>query len=293
MKCVRCSEGAVDAESSLCRSHFLKYVERVFADTVKRFELFSKKDKLCVAVSGGKDSLTLLYLLKKNGYDVTALCIDEGIHDYRSHTLVDLRKFCDEHGVKLKVVSFVKEFGADLDKMIKLTGEKPCSICGTLRRYLLNKYAKRFDRLVMGHNLDDEAQAIMMNYLRYNLYVNARLGPVSGLIKDKRFVRKVKPLYLVSEKQTAAFSFLMGFVGKYVECPYTVDSFRNDVRDMLNDLEVRHKGAKRNIVEGLIDMLPRLKESYSGVQELSTCGKCGEACNGDICNACVLRGKLR
>src|SRR3989338_1379182 len=102
----------------------------------------------------------------------------------------------------------------------KFKNKTPCSFCGVFRRYLLNYGSKKFkfNKLATGHNLDDEYQSILMNQFRNNPEVSARLGPITGIILDKKFVRRIKPLYFVTEKETTTYSFLKKFPVEYSEC---------------------------------------------------------------------------
>ena len=112
-------------------------------------------------------------------------------------------KFCEKYGIKLHHVSFKEQFGHSLCYLTSLLRGKgfklnSCTVCGVLRRYLVNKHCRimKASKVALGHNLDDEAQAIMMNFFRGNPEMSARIGPISGLIKDKRFVPRIKPIYL-------------------------------------------------------------------------------------------------
>ena len=156
MKCSKCEKIAVIEmqHGKLCSGLFISYFENKVFKTIQKFQLIDRNDLICIATSGGKDSLTVLYLVKKylerNNMDsnkLVALAINEGIADYRDKTLDDLKAFCFEHEVKLTVASFEKDFGATLDeaypKINLVTKKKPCNVCGVWRRYLLNKYAKK------------------------------------------------------------------------------------------------------------------------------------------------------
>lgn len=297
MKCSKCTEKAVISNPALCKEHFIAYFEKKVFDTIKKHKLFRKTDKVCVASSGGKDSTAVLYIAagflgSKNRS--AALLIDEGISGYRDKTISDLKRFCNENSISLKIVSFKKEFGRTLDQIIrsKKLNLKPCNICGTLRRYLLNKYSRGFDVIVTGHNMDDESQAVMMNLLRQQMDVLARLGPVTGIRQRKDFTQRIKPLYFCSEKETALYALLKGFDVSFNECPYIGESYRADVRDMLNSYEAAHRGTKQNIVSSFLRTLPKLKKEFehTGPQ---CCTSCGEPCAGGICNACRLAGQIR
>ncbi len=288
MKCKVCGKKAV--YDGLCKEHFIEYFENKVKETIERFKLFNKNDKIVVAVSGGKDSLVTLYLLKKFGYNVNALAIDEGIKGYREYTLKDLKDFVRKYDIPLKIVSFKEEIGYTLDEMTKKLNLIPCSICGVFRRWLLNKYAQDYDVIATGHNMDDEVQSIMMNLLRYQLPILARIGPKTGIKERIGFVPRVKPLYLVTEKEVRLYALLKGFKIKFVECPYARESFRNHVIDFVNSFDDARK-IKENIIDFHVKRLERLREHYLNV-ELKKCKICHMPSQRDVCKACELRMRL-
>ncbi len=265
--------------------------------TIKEHKLINKKDKVLVAASGGKDSTTVLYFLNKLGYNVSALFIDLGIGNYSNKNKKNITKFCSKEKIKLNIVSFKEEFGYSLCYIRDVLKErdknmKSCTVCGILRRYLLNKYARKLkaDKIATGHNLDDEAQAILMNLFKANTNVSARLGPKVGITKDKKFVPRIKPLYFCSEEEIEKFSKKMKFPVLYEKCPCVTEAYRNYVRDLLNEYEEKNKGAKRKIVLKFLEFLPKLKKKYSG--ELNYCRECGEPSAGKVCNRCKLMKRL-
>src|SRR3989344_3993738 len=182
MTCKFCLEKPViqlpNSEKKLCKSCFIKYFERKVIKTINKYKLIEKNDHIVVAVSGGKDSLSLLYLLNKycqkrnNKIKLSALQINEGIKGYRDSSIEDAKKFCKSQRIKLHIASYEKETGKTLDKVKKKYKDTiACSMCGILRRYLLNKYSRKMKatKLATGHNLDDEAQSIIMNQFRHNI----------------------------------------------------------------------------------------------------------------------------
>jgi len=295
MRCILCKNKAV--QSNLCKKHFIEYFENKVFETIEKHELIGKNDKILVACSGGKDSTALLYLLhKKYKNNVSALAIDEGIKNYRDKTLKDLKNFCKKHKIKLIIVSFKKEVSYPLDVLVKKLDEKPCTVCGILRRYLLNKYSRGYDLIALGHNLDDEAQAILMNILKANTEVSARLGPITGVIRDKRFTKRIKPLYFLTEKEVLVYTFLMEFGVSFNECPYVRESFRGYVRGILNEYESKHPGAKKNMVNKFLLLLPSIKKKYSRKNDsakIGYCKLCGEPSSRQICNTCLLIEKIK
>ena len=272
-------------------------IENKVKETIKKYRLIKKNEKVLVATSGGKDSTVALYLLKKLGYNVSALFIGLGIGEYSKKNKENIIEFCEKEKIKLHIYSFKQEYGYSLcyirdilkskDKNIKA-----CTVCGVLRRYMLNKTARKLkaDMIVTGHNLDDEAQAILMNLFKANTNVSARLGPIVGVIKDKKFIPRVKPLYFVPEDAIREFSKKKKFPVVYEKCPCVEEAYRNFIRNLLNEYEEKHKGTKKNIVKQFLLHLPELKKKYSG--KLSYCSTCKEPSASEECNRCMLLKRL-
>jgi len=283
----------------LCKEHFTNYFENKVFKTIRQFELLDKEENLGVAVSGGKDSLTVLHILNKLSKEnpkikINAIAINEGIHGYRDKTLEKAKEFCNKDNIKLHIFSYKEEFGLALDEMLKIIDVKPCTICGIFRRYLLNKKSKelKLTKLATGHNLDDECQSILMNQMNNNIHLSARLGPKVGLIQDNKFVQRIKPLYLCTEKEVTTYAFVNGLLDEFNECPNVPQSFRAQVRDMLNDMENKFSGTKYSIVNSFLQILPFLKQQFKD-GAIKVCIKCSEPSANDVCNACVYLGKLK
>ncbi|MBI5391432.1 TIGR00269 family protein [Candidatus Woesearchaeota archaeon] len=294
MVCQKCAQDPVyeipKANIQYCKTCFSEYFEHKVWKTIREYGLIEKNDHIGVAVSGGKDSMTLLYLLanfakERRDIKITAIAIDEGIEGYRNRTLDGLKKFCGKEKINLRIFSYQEEFGKPLDIMVKKY-PKACSVCGVLRRYLLNTKAKQLGitKLATGHNLDDEAQSVLMNQFRNNPAVSSRLGPITGVVQDAKFVKRIKPLYFLSEKETSTYAFLRGFMDTYIECPYASDSYRAQVRDMLYEFEAKFPGTKKNIIQSFLEVLPVLKSKYKA--EMRYCQTCGEPSQNEQCKAC-------
>lgn len=304
IKCRLCREKPVitihENRRTLCRKHFIEYFERKVRKTVRVYDFFKKGENVLVACSGGKDSTTALHLInklaKERRADVSALAIDVSIPNYSKRNLENLRKFCRKEKIKLHETSFKEEFGYPISKIISLLKSKgidynACTLCGILRRYLLNKKAKELkaDKLVTGHNLDDEAQSVLMNLFKSNMKVLSRLGPKSYSLKG--FVPRIKPLYFMTEQEIEKYSRLMKFPVLYRSCPYSSDAFRRSVMKMLDDFDRRYAGTKHSIVSSFLELLPLLRRGKKG--RLGFCRMCGEPAANEVCKSCELVGKIK
>ncbi len=305
-KCIVCGRRAALVVSylraPLCKEHFTEFFEKRFREMLERFQMVRSGDVVAVAVSGGKDSLTTLYLMKKfseeYGYEVFALAIDEGIAGYREHKLKALFELADRLGVEVYVVSFKSTFGATLDELVIRLKEKgmvykPCSVCGVFRRYLLNIAARELGatKIATGHNLDDEAQGFIMNVLRAGVPNIVREWPVSKNGHPK-LVARIKPLFLTPEKESLVYSLIKGLKTPFVECPYVVYSVRHRVRRWLNELERNRPGAKYAVIASSFlysISLASLKDRLPGP---TTCSACGEPSSSELCKACEFREYL-
>ena len=297
MTCSACQKKPVyttQSHTKLCKQHFLAYFEKKVFRTIRLHNLLQNDDIVVCALSGGKDSTTVTYLvnmiLKQRRKKVTALLINEGIHGYRDSTLKDARKFCRQQGIVLKELSFKKLFGFTLDEFLqKHKNINPCSVCGVIRRYLMNRGARELGAtvLVTGHNLDDEAQNILMNQFKGNMQFSAKLGPVSGALEHEKFVKKVKPLYFMPEKEVALYAYLKQFPVEFIECPNSHGTFRQYVGDLVNKLEQTYPGTKQSIINSFLSILPELKKQYHG-KKIGSCTICGEAAAQQFCKVCEL-----
>ncbi|MFC1648773.1 TIGR00269 family protein [Nanoarchaeota archaeon] len=280
MKC-KCSKPAVS--SKYCKDHFIEYFESKVKQTIKDHKMLSKKDKVAVGCSGGKDSTSLLYILHKLGYNVTAIAIDEGIKGYRDKSLIHLQNFCKEHDIPLVIHSFKDNFGKALDQMnTKNVGGNPCTTCGTFRRYLLNKETANYNKIAVGHNLDDEAQSILMNLFKGQEFMLNRIGPITEEIKN--FTVRIKPLYFLKEKEVATYAFLKGFLDKYEECPNAKLAYRIQLRDLLNQYEQDNPGTKEAILTKFLKVKKQQKTS-----QIKQCKECKQPSSRDICKACEIK----
>ncbi len=273
-------------------------VEKKVAETIGKYRLIGDGDKVVVALSGGKDSTSVLYILKKMEYNVSGLMIDLGLGEWSKIHNENMKKFCGGLGVPLTIVDLKLELGqgicfikAVLKKRKGLTG---CSVCGTVKRWILNKWARKLggDVLVTGHNLDDECQNILMNFLKGNVGLGARSAPMTGVgsrssqVAGRRsqvagFIQRVKPLFFVAESEVRKYAKARKFDILYDKCPCAFGTYRVETRGWMSVLS---DAEKLKIVNSFQKLVGSLELGVEG--EMKICEKCGEPSSGDICNFC-------
>jgi len=281
----------------LCKKHFFRYFEKRVKRTIREYSMLEGVKHLGVAVSGGKDSLTMIYLLKQIAgpmkIRLTAILVDEGIKGYREKTIKDAKKLCRQLDVPLKIYSFQKEIGLGMDKIMKRKNrEVSCTYCGVFRRWILNKVARELkcDKIAIGHNLDDVIQSFLMNIFRNEPFRLARFGPISGIVEDEYFVVRIRPLYKIPEREVAMYAVLQGFRSDFFPCPYYEEAFRHLVRDFINDLEAKYPGTKFKMLNSYEQIRKSLTKSFEHKKEekIAKCIKCKEPSSGQICKRCLL-----
>jgi len=292
------------SSEKLCGRCFKKSIERKVQVTISKYGMLKPDDKVAVAVSGGKDSVSLLHILAKieKKFPEARLCavtVDEGIRGYRDEALRFAIKNCEKLGVEHRVVSFREMYGYRLDELVDVierSGEKdltPCSYCGVLRRRALNTVAREVsaDKLATAHNLDDETQTIFLNIIHGDALRIARVKPVLSAVHPK-LVQRIKPFCEVPEREIALYAYLKKIRFQGVPCPYAMTALRNDVRNMLNRMEQKHVGTKFAILRSIERIRPAL-EAMSEVEKLQDCTLCGEPTVGDVCKPCQMLQRLR
>ncbi len=264
-------------------------LEAQVKNTLKKIKL-SKKDKILVALSGGKDSTVTAYLLKKYGYNISGIHIDLKMGKYSSDCLKATEKLCNDLGIVLYVYDVKKEMGSSMCYIrsavqTKHKGAiKNCAICGVIKKWILNKEARKlkFDKIATGHNLDDEAQTVLINVFKGSLQLSATSGPITKNTKDKKFVSRIKPLFYVLEDDVRAYAKKMKLPMHDEKCPCAIDSYRIQVRNFLEKLPGKDK---INIRKNFEKISGKIKKKNLKIQY---CGICGEPARGKVCKKCSL-----
>ncbi len=303
--CTICGKPAVITRRhegrSLCKRHFMESVERNARKYIGKHRMIESGDRIGVALSGGKDSAATLHIIKnvigkRKDVSMCALSIDEGIAGSRDLALKKAKQLCRKLKVKHHIFSFKKELGMTLDAKVgkmRLGREGVCGFCGIARRWLLNRKARELDltKLALGINLNDEAESIMMNYVRGDMLRASRLGPVTnysiGKGNSRLFIPRIKPLRMIPENETELYAELAGLPFRPKACRYR-GGIRIEVEKSIDALEKKYPGTMFTIVSTFDRILPGIRSAVAQEGEVLKCRKCGEPASKNICKCCEL-----
>ena len=295
MKCRRCKDPEVVIElrrhnAAFCKDCFLHHTREQVKRTIEEFRMFPPDAKVLVAVSGGKDSLGLWDLLLDLGYQADGLYLGLGIGDYSDESGEITRAFAARRGAHLVEVDLPSDHGFDIPTAAAVTRRVPCSACGLSKRHLFNSAAKDggYDVVATGHNLDDEAAVLFGNVLRWDADYLGRQLPV--LPAADGFVKKVKPLVRLGEREMAAYCVLQGIDYQVEECPNAIGNKHLGYKEALNAIEDQSPGSKNAFYFGF---LSRAADKFAGAaqtsrEDLRDCPSCGSPTTGEVCAFCKL-----
>jgi len=265
-------------------------LEQKVKQTLRKIKL-NKREKILVALSGGKDSCVTAYLLKKLGYNIEGFHIYLGMGKYSERCLKAVKELCENLGIKLHLYDIKKEMGSSMcyiraKVQHEKKGLKNCAICGVIKKWIMNREARKLkvNKIATGHNLDDEIQTFLMNIFKGSPELSANSGAITQNVKDKKFITRIKPLFYVDEKDIKKYSKEKKLPVVYEKCPCALDSYRIQMREFVNTLT---KKQKENVIKNFEKLLPKIKKLKSK-EKLNYCEICGEPSRKKICRMCEL-----
>lgn len=298
MKCKVCGKTAEVAlkshNAAFCRDCYLTFFRRQLQRGIESRKLFDSDARILVALSGGKDSLALMLELSEMGYDATGLFVDLAIPKSSDRARERVEKFCRLHDLELRVVDLAQE-GLPLPEVKKRLRRPICSICGKIKRHFFNREAVRgkFDVLATGHNLDDETARLFSNVLRWDMNYLADQGPF--LPAREGFASKVKPLWRLTEFETANYAFLRGIEIHKEPCPYSAGASFSSLKALLGKMERTMPGRKLDFYLGFLARgnaaCRSMREEV--LEDPGRCRECGAPAYGDLCGVCRIREELQ
>lgn len=301
MKCRKCgSKASVNMRQhklALCKEHYLAWIPEQTERFIKKYGMFTREEKVLVAVSGGKDSLALWDILVRLDYQADGLYIGLGIDEgmaYSSESQRLAQKFADENNLTLHVVDVEQEYGQPIPALADMSRRgrgRPCSVCGLTKRHVMNRIARDLGYAVLatGHNLDDEAAVLFANTLNWSGDLLLRQGPV--LPERPGLARKVKPLCRFYEREMTVYALLRGIEYIYDECPYAAGSTTTYYKELLNQLETERPGTKLAFYVKFLEARKQglFVEHDRARATLVSCPSCGQPTSAPgLCSFCRL-----
>jgi tRNA-5-methyluridine54 2-sulfurtransferase len=296
MRCRRCGAKAVIKmprhNTAFCGPCLDHYVMSQVKRAIRDHSMFAHADRILVAVSGGKDSLVLWDVLSRLGFETAGLHIQQGIGDYsdRSHRATEA--FAEARRLPLILHSLQENEGAGVLEMSELSHRSACSACGVVKRYQFNKIAldQGYDILATGHNLDDEAARLMGNLLHWQDEYLSKQSP-SLPRTQPNLVKKVKPLYRLTEREISAYAVLRRIEYEIEECPMSAGSKMLAYKDALNRLEAASPGTKQYFYLGFLER--QQPEAIARTDEkLVECQRCRQPTTAELCSYCRLMDRV-
>ncbi len=263
-------------------------IEKTVINTIKQYKVANKKEKIVVALSGGKDSTVVAYLLHKLGYNIEGFHINLNLGKYSNNCEKAVKKMCEKLKIKLTIYNFEKKHGSSMcfirSAIQQKKSLKNCAICGVIKKWILNKEARKLkaNKIATGHHLDDEAQTFFLNFLKGALHLSANTGPITDNNKNKKFITRIKPLFFCYEQDIKKYAKKHKLPVVFESCPCAIDSYRIQVRKYFKDLT---KLQKKNIIDNFLRIKPKIKKIDN---KIIYCQVCGEPARKRVCKKCEL-----
>ncbi len=213
---------------------------------ITEYDLIHDGDRICVGVSGGKDSVILLNglaLLRRFigiDYELVGVTLDPGFHGERGD-YTPIQELCDSLGVEYHVIpTQIGEIVFDIRKE-----PNPCSLCARMRRGALHTATKDFgcNKIALGHNYDDAVETFMMN-----LFTEGRIGcfqPTNYL--SRRDITLIRPLVFAPEKIIRSTALRLNLPIVKSKCPADGHTNRQRTKEFIEEMERTDHGFKDRI----------------------------------------------
>ena len=230
-----------------------KEMRRLMGKAIHEHNMTAEGDHILVSVSGGKDSMSLLWLLRERikripiEYRITAAHVDPG---FGAGSADRMRSFFKDHGFEYRIIT--SDCGPRAHGPENL--ENPCFLCSRLRRKILFELASDLhcNKIALGHHKDDLIETFFLNIF-YGASVSTML-PVQDFFNGKLTV--IRPLYRIDERIILKYFELMEFPKVDLGCPSAGSTKRNDIKAMLRGFYRTNRKIKGNIFHALQNVKP-------------------------------------
>ncbi len=277
----------------LCKDCFIKFYLRRVEKTVDKYKMLRNFRVVGVAISGGKDSASLLHALKTLSSDIEfiAFHVNAGIGEYSRESEKKARELAEMLDVEIYVYRYRDVDGFEIPDFKNTKYDKRiCATCSTLRRWTLNKLAReyRVNALALGHNLDDTVEVMLNLFLTGEFDQLRRLKPVLPPMHPSQ-VWRIKPLIKIPEFDNLYYASYNNLPFRYGKCPYAKGARSIRRKKILDIWERRERNIKFQLFSIFTNKLIPILDKTLPREEYNTCKICGGASYGDVCSACKIK----
>ena len=275
-----------------CKDCFSQFFERRVKRTVEKYKMFIPHQRIGVCLSGGKDSSSLLWALKKIYPELSLLGIhiNLGIGYYSDIAEEAVKRLCEKIGIPLFTYNLKKEEGYSIDDFVFTHYKrKICAVCGSIKRYLFSKIAKQLnlDALATGHHLDDLVSTMLSLFFQGDFSSLLRLSPVIPPLIEGQ-AKKIKPLCTSPEMEIFYYSVLNELPLEGCSCPHGEITPSKKIKKIIEDLEKENHQIKYQLFsvfnKKLIPLI-RLKKEKEILRKCKLCEQPTDSLE-EICGRC-------
>ncbi len=225
----------------------LSYIRKA----VSKYDMIQENDKIAVGISGGKDSLALLWGLAKlkrfypNKFDIVAITVNVG---FDNMDFTEVKKFCEDLKIDYHIIDTeIKEIVFDIRKE-----KNPCSLCAKMRKGAFNEKAKELNcnKIAYAHNMDDVSETLMMSLI-YEGRINC-FEPVTYL--DRMDLTLIRPLLFSPEKDVKGFANKYNLPVVKSTCPADGNTKREYTKNLLHAINTDAPGVIERISNAAFDL---------------------------------------
>ncbi|HOJ49623.1 MAG TPA: ATP-binding protein [Spirochaetota bacterium] len=265
----------------------VKIINSKINKAIKKFNMFTRQDRIALAISGGKDSILLSYILKKMGFNIELIFINLGIKS-SEESLTVVKNFSEKYNLKLHIINTTEELGFSINDLYKKYKKYTCRHCGSVKRYLLNNfvYKNRFDVLATGHNMDDEIENLLANNLRWDIEHLYKTYPVLEI--KEGFIKKVKPLCYLRKKEINKIVDFLKLEYYKGSCDYSLAGSRIKYRSIIEKIDGINP---KLVIDYYINFL-NTRNIFEYKRKINRC-ICGNYTTGLKCNICRIKKDLK
>ncbi len=228
----------------------MKHICSLMRNAIDSYNMIEENDKIAVGVSGGKDSLVLLYalhLLSKyypKRFSIVAITLDPCFEN-RDSDFSAIENFCKENGIEYHIKR------TELYNVVFVNREEknPCSLCARMRRGILHDMAKEYgcNKIALGHHLDDAVETFFMNLFQGGTL--SCFSPVTYL--SNKDITMIRPLISLTENEVENACRRNALPVTKSNCPIDKETTREETKNLVKTLERDYPALKNKIINAM------------------------------------------